>query len=185
MSGNTITIVGNATRDPELRFTASGQARASFGVAVSRRWQNRQTNEWEESTSFFNVNCWRELAENVAESIHKGSRVVVTGRLEQRSWETNEGEKRSVIEIEADEIAPSLRYATAQVTRNERRDGGFDGGSGGGGRNDGGGRPDAGNRGGSNTGSSGGSSPRGGGPAATPPASSGGGASYEYDEEPF
>lgn len=121
-SSNTITIVGNATRDPELRFTTSGQARASFGVAVSRRWQNRQTNEWEESTSFFNVNCWRELAENVAESIHKGARVIVTGRLEQRSWETDTGEKRSVVEIEADEIAPSLRYASAQVTRNERRD---------------------------------------------------------------
>ena len=170
MSGNSITIVGNVTRDPELRFTASGQARASFGVAVNRRWQNRQTNEWEESVSYFNVNCWRELAENVAESVHKGTRVVVSGRLEQRSWETNDGEKRSVIEIEADEIGPSLRYATAQVTRNERRDGGFEGG--GGGRGDGGGRPSGGGN-------------RSGGPAANPPASSGGGASYDYDEEPF
>ncbi len=170
MSSNSITIVGNATRDPELRFTASGQARASFGVAVNRRWQNRQTNEWEEAVSYFNVNCWRELAENVAESVHKGTRVVVTGRLEQRSWETQDNEKRSVIEIEAEEIGPSLRYATAQVTRNERR-GGDDGGNfGGGGGGGGGARPAS-------------------RPANAPasPASSGGagGASYEYDEEPF
>jgi single-strand DNA-binding protein len=132
--GNSITIVGNCTRDPELRFTSSGQAVATFGVAVNRRWQNRQTNEWEEQVSFFDVTCWQQMAENVAESITKGSRVVVTGRLDQRSWETQDGEKRSKVEIVADEIGPSLRYATAQVTRNERRDGGFDGGGGGGGR---------------------------------------------------
>ncbi len=131
--GNSITIVGNCTRDPELRFTSSGQAVATFGVAVNRRWQNRQTNEWEEQVSFFDVTCWQQMAENVAESITKGSRVVVTGRLDQRSWETQDGEKRSKVEIVADEIGPSLRYATAQVTRNERRDGGFDGGGGGGG----------------------------------------------------
>ncbi|MBK5290023.1 MAG: single-stranded DNA-binding protein, partial [Acidimicrobiia bacterium] len=85
MADNSITIVGNLTRDPEIRYTASGQANARLGVAVSRRWQNRQSQEWEEQTSFFNVVCWREMAENVAQSIGKGSRVVVTGRLEQRS----------------------------------------------------------------------------------------------------
>ena len=96
MADSTVTVVGNLTRDPEIRYTAGGAAKASFGVAVSRRWQNRQTNEWEEQTSFFNVVCWREMAENVTESLGKGSRVVVTGRLEQRSWETEHGEKRSV-----------------------------------------------------------------------------------------
>ena len=124
MSDNTVTVVGNLTRDPELRFTNSGQANASFGVAVNRRWQNRQTQEMEEQVSYFNVVCWREMAENTAESLTKGMRVVVTGRLEQRSWETKEGDKRSVVEIVADEIAPSLRWASAQVTRNERSDGG-------------------------------------------------------------
>ena len=130
MADNTVTVVGNVTRDPELRFTNSGQATASFGLAVNRRWQNRQTQELEEQVSFFDVVCWREMAENVSESLTKGSRVVVTGRLEQRSWDDkNTGDKRSKIEIVADEVAPSLRWATAQVTRNERRDG------------DGGGRP--------------------------------------------
>jgi len=158
--GNTVTIVGNATREPELRFTASGQAVASFGVAVNRRWQNRN-NEWEESTSFFDVTCWAQLAENVAESIPKGGRVVVTGRLDQRSWETQEGDKRSKVEIVADDVAPSLRWATAQVTKNERREGGEGGGFAGGG-------------------GGGGSSPR---PAANEP--SGGGGGYDPDEEPF
>jgi single-strand DNA-binding protein len=131
MADSTVTIVGNVTRDPEIRYTAGGAAKATFGVAVGRRWQNRQTNEWEEQTSFFNVVCWREMAENVSESIGKGSRVVVTGRLEQRSWETDNGDKRSVVEIVADEVGPSLRWATAAVTRNERRGGDFGGGSGG------------------------------------------------------
>src|SRR5499426_3831956 len=134
MADSTVTIVGNLTRDPEIRYTTGGAAKASFGVAVSRRWQNRQTNEWEERTSFFNVVCWREMAENVSESLGKGSRVVVTGRLEQRSWETENGEKRSVVEVVADEVAPSLRWATAQVTRHDRRGGGDSGGGGGGGR---------------------------------------------------
>ena len=124
---NHVTIIGNVTRDPELRFTASGQAVASFGLAVNRRWQNRQTQEWEEAVSYFDIACWRELAENVAESIRKGTRLIVTGRLEQRSWETENGEKRSKIEVQADEVGPSLRWASAQVSRNERR-GGFDGG---------------------------------------------------------
>ncbi len=122
-NGNTIVLVGNVTRDPELRFTPSGQATATFGLAVNRRWQNRQTQEWEEATSFFDVVCWREMAENASESLVRGSRVIVTGRLEQRSWETPEGERRSKIEVVADEIGPSLRWATAQVTKNERRSG--------------------------------------------------------------
>ena len=120
-NGNNVNIVGNLTRDPELRFTPSGQATASFGVAVNRRWQNRQSQEWEEATSFFDVVCWGQLAENSAQSLTRGSRVVISGRLDQRSWENNEGEKRSKIEITADEVAPSLRWATVQITRNERR----------------------------------------------------------------
>jgi single-strand DNA-binding protein len=120
-NGNTVTLVGNITRDPELRFTPTGQATATFGLAVNRRWQNRQTNEWEEATSFFNIVCWREMAENVSSSLAKGARVLVTGRLEQRSWQTQEGDKRSVVEVVADEIGPSLRWATAEIQRNERR----------------------------------------------------------------
>ena len=118
---NTITVVGNVTRDPELRFTPNGQAIATFGVAVNRRYQS--SGEWQESTSFFDVVAWGTLGENLAESLPKGSRVIVTGRLEQRSYETKEGEKRSRIEIIADEVGPSLRWATAAVTRNERREG--------------------------------------------------------------
>ena len=133
---NSITVVGNLTRDPEMRYTASGVSTATFGVAVNRSWRNQQTNEWEERTSFFNIVCWRGLAENVAASLKKGTRIVATGRLEQRSWETEQGEKRSVVEIIADEVGPSLRWATAEVKRSERRGGGgeFGGGGGGGGR---------------------------------------------------
>lgn len=131
-AGNTVTLIGNITRDPELRFTASGQALATFGLAVNRRWQNRQTQAWEEATSYFDVVCWAQLAENAAESLPKGTRVIVTGRMEQRSWETQEGEKRSKIEVIADELGPSVRWATTQVTRNERRDGQGGGGGGGG-----------------------------------------------------
>lgn len=120
MADNVVTLVGNVTRDPELRFTPNGQATATFGLAVNRRWQNKQTQEWEEATSFFDVVSWREMAENVSESITRGTRVIVTGRLEQRSWETPEGEKRSRVEIIADEIGPSLRWATATVTKAER-----------------------------------------------------------------
>ena len=123
-----VVLVGNCTRDPELRFTASGQAVAAFGLAVNRRWQNRQTNEWEEQVSFFDVTCWQQMAENVAETITKGTRVLVSGRLQQSSWQTQDGDKRTKVEIVADEVAPSLRYATAQVVRNERREG-FDGGA--------------------------------------------------------
>jgi single-strand DNA-binding protein len=130
MSGNSITIVGNITRDPELRYTPSGQANVRLGVAVNRRWQDRGSGEWQEATSFFDVIAWRELAENVNESLKRGTRVIVTGRLEQRSWE-QDGNKRSVVEIIADEIAPSLRWATAKVEKTERR-GGDQGGGGGG-----------------------------------------------------
>src|SRR6202451_2901169 len=118
---NKVNIGGNLPRAPELRFTPSGQATASCGGAVNRRWQNRQSQEWEEATSFFDVVCWGQLAENSAQTLSKGSRVLVSGRLDQRSWETADHERRSKIEITADEVAPSLRWATAQVTKNERR----------------------------------------------------------------
>lgn len=120
MSGNTVFLVGNVVRDPELRFTPSGQATASFGLAVNRRWQNKQTNEWEEATSFFDVVCWREMAEHVSESLTRGSRVMVSGRLDQRTWETQDGDKRSKVEVVADEVGPSLRWATAEVKKTER-----------------------------------------------------------------
>jgi single-strand DNA-binding protein len=122
-SGNFVNVVGNATRDPELRFTASGQATCSFGLAVNRRWQNKQTQEWEEAVSFFDVVCWRDMAENAADSVTKGMRVMVTGRLEQRTWEDKEtGGNRSKVEIVADEVGPSLRWASAQVEKNQRDD---------------------------------------------------------------
>jgi single-strand DNA-binding protein len=121
MADSQVSVIGNITREPELRFTPNGQPKANFGLAVNRRWQNRQSNEWEEQTSFFNIVCWGSLAENVAESLPKGARVMVTGRLEQRSWETDNGEKRSIVEVIADEIGPSLRWATAEVKRNDRR----------------------------------------------------------------
>ena len=119
----TTTITGNLTREPEIRYTKEGQATTQLGVAVTRRWQDRTTAEWQEATSFFDVVCWRDLAENVALSLTKGMRVVVSGRLEQRSWETEDGEHRSKVEIVANEIGPSLRYATADVHRTERRQG--------------------------------------------------------------
>ncbi len=134
MATNTVTLIGNLTRDPELRYTTGGRGIASFGLAVNRRYQ--VNGEWQEQTSFFNVTCWAELGENVAASLTKGSRTIVTGRLEQRSWETQEGEKRSVVEVVADEVGPSLRWAQAQIERNERSSsegGGFSGGGGGGG----------------------------------------------------
>ena len=121
MSNNTTTITGNLTREPEIRYTKEGQATTQLGVAVNRRWQDRATQEWQEAVSFFDVVCWRDLAENVALSLSKGMRVIVTGRLDQRSWETDEGEHRSKVEITADEIGPSLLFATADVRRTERR----------------------------------------------------------------
>lgn len=113
-------VTGNLTRDPEIRYTRDGQASVLLGVAVNRRWQDRETHEWEESTSFFDVVCWRDLAEHAAMTLVKGMRVMVTGRLEQRSWESDLGERRTKIEIVADEVGPSLRYATAEVHRTER-----------------------------------------------------------------
>ena len=118
---NTTTLSGNLTRDPEIRYTRDGQANATFGMAVNRRWQARGSDEWEEATSFFDVVCWRELAENVALSLVKGSRVIVTGRLDQHVWETELGERRSRVEVTAEEVGPSLRFATAEVTRTGRR----------------------------------------------------------------
>jgi len=118
---NTTTLSGNLTRDPEIRYTRDGQASATFGLAVNRRWQTRGSDAWEESTSFFDVVCWRELAENVALSLVKGARVIVSGRLEQHTWETDAGERRSRVEITADEVGPSLRFATAEISRAERR----------------------------------------------------------------
>lgn len=136
---NTITIVGNLTRDPELRFTPSGAAVASFGVA----WNMKGRDGQEDKVSFFDVTCWRQLAENVSDSLTKGSRVVVYGRLDQRSWENQDGDRRSKVEIIADDVAPSLKWSTAEITRNEfKGDGGgnFGGGNQGGG-NQGGGAP--------------------------------------------
>lgn len=123
MPDNAITVVGNVTRDPELKFLNSGQAAVRLSVAVNRRWQNRQTQEWEERVSYFEIAGYGQMAENAANSISKGTRVIVTGRLEQRSWETEAGEKRSIVEINADEIAPSLRFATAVVTKTPRPEG--------------------------------------------------------------
>ncbi|HVX19061.1 MAG TPA: single-stranded DNA-binding protein [Acidimicrobiales bacterium] len=158
MPDNTVTLVGNITRDPELRFTPSGQSVASFGLAVNRRWQDRGSGQWQEQTSFIDVKCWSQMAENVAESLARGARVIVTGRLEQRSWETEQGDKRSKVEVVADEVAPSLRWATAEVKKNERREGG-------------------------NTG--GGYDNQGGGQSRPAASSGGGGGSYADDEEPF
>ena len=120
MPTNSVTLIGNLVDDPELRFTPSGVAMAKVRFAVNRRYQ--RNGEWQEETSFFGGTLWREAAENAAESLQKGTRVIVTGRLEQRSWETQEGEKRSVVEVSIDEMGPSLRWATAQVTRTPRGD---------------------------------------------------------------
>lgn len=144
MAGDTtITVIGNLTADPELRFTPSGAAVANFTVASTPRTFDRQSNEWKDGdTLFLRCSIWREAAENVAESLTKGTRVIVSGRLVQRSYETREGEKRTVYELQVDEVGPSLRYASAKVTRTQRSGGGgggFNGGGGGGGFNQGGG----------------------------------------------
>ena len=143
MAGDTIiTVVGNLTADPELRFTPSGAAVANFTVASTPRIFDRQSNEWKDGDALFmRCSIWREAAENVAESLTRGSRVIVQGRLKQRSYETREGEKRTVVELEVDEIGPSLRYATAKVNKASRSGGGGGGfGSGGGGGGGGGSR---------------------------------------------
>ncbi|MDO5494737.1 MAG: single-stranded DNA-binding protein [bacterium] len=140
MAGETvITVIGNLTADPELRFTANGAAVASFTVASTPRTFDRNSNEWKDGeTLFMRCSIWREAAENIAESLTKGTRVIVQGRLVQRSFETREGEKRTVVEMQVDEIGPSLRYATAKVTRASRGGGGGGGGYGGGGQGGGG-----------------------------------------------
>lgn len=123
-----VTIIGNLTNDPELRFTPSGAAVANFRVASTPRVLDKATNEWKDGEAFYiSCNVWRQYAENVAESLTKGMRVIVTGRLKQRSYETREGEKRTVIEMEVDEVGPALRYATAKVNRVSRQGGDFGG----------------------------------------------------------
>ncbi|MGU3436229.1 single-stranded DNA-binding protein [Actinomycetes bacterium M1A6_2h] len=182
MAGETvITVVGNLTADPELRFTPAGAAVANFTVASTPRTFDRQTNEWKDGDALFmRCNIWREAAENVAESLTRGARVVVTGRLRQRSFETREGEKRTVVELEVDEIGPSLRYATAKVNKANRGGGGggggFGGGSGSSGGSGGSSRPSGG-------GNSGGDDPWGSAPQAS--GSFGGGRSGGDDEPPF
>ncbi len=176
MAGDTqITIAGNLVDDPQLRYTPTGQAVANFRIASTPRWQDRQSGEWKDGDSLFlSCNVWRQAAENVAESLQRGMRVIVQGRLRQRSYETKEGEKRTVYEIEVDEVGPSLRNASAKVTKSTRSTGG---GSFGGGQSGGGGGGQSGYGGG------------GGRPADDPWASSdaggsGGGDGFS-DEPPF
>ena len=172
-----ITVVGNLVADPELRFTPSGQPVATFRVASTPRIMDRQTNEWKDGDSLFlTCNVWRQAAENVAESLQRGMRVIVTGRLKQRNYETKEGEKRTVYEVEVDDVGPSLRNASAKVNRASR--GGGEGGFGGGGGNRGNGGGGGGYGGGQ--GSSGGGSSRNEDPWAA--SSDAGGYS---DEPPF
>lgn len=132
MAGETvITVIGNLTADPELRFTPSGAAVANFTVASTPRQFDRQSNEWKDGeTLFMRCSVWRDAAENVAESLTRGSRVLVTGRLKSRSYDTKEGEKRTVVELDVDEVGPSLKYATAKVNKTQRGGGGFGGNSG-------------------------------------------------------
>jgi len=138
MAGETvITVVGNLVDDPELRFTPSGAAVANFRIASTPRTFDRQANEWKDGDALFlSCSVWRQAAENVAESLTKGMRVVVQGRLRQRSYEDREGQRRTVVELEVDEVGPSLRYATAKVTRASRGGGGYGGGNAGGSGND-------------------------------------------------
>jgi single-strand DNA-binding protein len=200
MAGDTtITVIGNLTDDPELRFTPSGAAVAKFRVASTPRFMDRASGEWKDGEPLF-LACtvWRQAAENVAESLQRGARVIVSGRLKQRSYETREGEKRTVIELEVDEIGPSLRYATAKVQKMSRSggNGGF-GASGDGGGGGGGGF--SGSRGGGSGGGGGGSQggggyaddpwasaqPAGRGAAGGAPAGGGGSGSSFDDEPPF
>lgn len=155
--GNTVNVVGNMTRDPELRYTPNGASVCNFGIAWNKRYQ--RNGEQVEEVSYFDITCWGTLAENVAASLTKGTRVVVSGELEQRSWETPQGERRSKVEIKADDVSPSLRWASVEVTRNPRDDnfGGGGGGFGGGGA----------------------SQPVQNAPAPAPAPN------YNYDEEPF
>ncbi|MGN6090149.1 MAG: single-stranded DNA-binding protein [Actinomycetes bacterium] len=180
MAGETtITVIGNLVDDPELRFTPSGAAVAKFRIASTPRSFDRQTNEWKDGESLFlTVNIWRQAAENVAESLQRGMRVIVSGRLRQRSYETKEGEKRTVYEIEADEVGPSLRNATAKVTRASRSGGGSGGFSSGGDDPWATAAPAS-----SSSGSAGGSGSSGYGSGGND--GWGGGGSSSYDEPPF
>ena len=193
MAGDTLlTLIGNLTADPELRFTPSGAAVANFTVASTPRAFDRQSNEWKDGeTLFMRCSVWRDAAENVAESLQRGSRVIVTGRLKSRTWDTKEGEKRTVMELEVDELGPSLRYATAKVNKTQRGGGGGGGGGGGygGGGNSGGGGGYSGGGGGGGGGYSGGGGNTGGGssgqtddPWATGPS---GGFGGSQEEPPF
>jgi len=172
VAGDTvITVVGNLTADPELRFTPSGAAVANFTVASTPRTFDKNANEWKDGEALFlRCSVWRQAAENVAESLHKGTSVIVQGRLKQRSYETKEGEKRTVYELDVEEIGPSLRWATAKVTKASRGGGGGGGGFGGGGQSFGGG----------------GGQPSGGDdPWASAPASSAASSGGWSDEPPF
>ena len=125
-----VTVVGNMTNDPELRFTPSGAAVASFTIATNSRYLDKTTNEWKDGDpTYLRCSVWRQYAENVAESLTKGTRVIVSGKLKQRSYETREGEKRTVMEVEVEDVGPALRYATAKVNRVQRSDGGFNSGA--------------------------------------------------------
>ena len=179
MAGDTvITVIGNLTADPELRFTPSGAAVANFTVASTPRVFDRNANEWKDGEALFlRCNIWREAAENVAESLTRGARVIVSGRLKQRSFETREGEKRTVVELEVDEIGPSLRYATAKVNKTSRG-GGFNSGGG----NSGG---SGGSFGGSNGGGRGGQQNAGDDPWGSAPAAGSFGGGQTDDEPPF
>ena len=180
MAGDTtITVIGNLTDDPELKFTSSGVAVAKFRVASTPRFMDRQSGEWKDGEPLF-LACtvWRQAAENVAESLQRGARVVVVGRLRQRSYETQQGEKRTVVELQVDEIGPSLRYASAKVTRAQRSGGGGGGGNFGGGGGFGG----SGGASGGGFGASGGGQQQNDPWATAGPASSGGSFS---DEPPF
>jgi single-strand DNA-binding protein len=186
MAGETpITVVGNLTADPELRFTPSGAAVANFTVASTPRQFDKQTNEWKDGeTLFLNCSVWRQAAENAAESLQRGMRVIVQGRLKARSYETREGEKRTVFEIDVDEVGPSLKYATAKVTKTTRSGGQGGGGGFSGGGDDpwasqGGGSNQGGGSGGSWGGNQGGASQGGNDPWATP------GVGGSADEPPF
>ncbi|MGH3416601.1 MAG: single-stranded DNA-binding protein [Actinocrinis sp.] len=195
MAGETvITVVGNLTDDPELRFTPSGAAVASFTVASTPRTFDKNSNEWKDGDALFlRCSIWRQAAENVAESLTKGMRVVVQGRLRQRSYETREGEKRTVVELDVEEVGPSLKYATAKVTKASRGGGGGGFGGGGGDSRGGGGSWGGGPSGGSGN-SGGGNSGGGGGGQSAPQddpwatgggsGSSGGGWGGGYSDEP-
>lgn len=205
MAGETvITVVGNVTADPELRFTANGAAVANFTVASTPRTFDRQTSEWRDGeTLFLRCSAWREMAENVAETLSRGTRVVAQGRLRSRTFDTKEGERRTVFELDVDEVGPSLRYASANVTKNERgggfsgggqggQQGGFGGGGQGGGQQGGPGGGRAPQQGGQQGGQWGANPQQGGRPAqedpwasSNPQSGGGGWGSPTNDEPPF